>query len=225
MTFQNGLMYRRKEKGEGKGMASVEKFGKGAVAHQIRHIERITENFSNEDIDKSKISNDLMLTPSRGISSFDYYKQRLEECRVLNRKDVKTCFGWIITVPEDVPQSMEDLFFFNVYDFLCGRYGGEKNCVSAVVHKDESGRSHLHWLGMPIVGDEKKGIEKICCKEVLNRKDLRNFHPDLDRFLRNRGMNCSVYTGVTAAQGGNRTVREMKAERAVERGRETERRW
>lgn len=206
-------------------MASVKKFGRKAVPLQIRHIERTTENIGNPDVDKDRISEDMILSPDRGMTAFDYYKERLSECYVYGRSDVKTSFGWIVTCPDDVPPEQEDLFFYNTYDFLCERYGGEKNCISCAVHKDESGRPHLHFLGMPIVEDKKRGGEKICCNDVINRKDLRNFHPDLDKFLKNRGMKCSVYTGVTAAQGGNRTVKELKAERAVERTREAERRW
>lgn len=205
-------------------MASVQKFAKKAVMNQIRHIERTAHNNSNTDIDESKINQDYSLI-NREISAFDYYKERLDKCYIYGRDDVKTMFGWIVTCPEDVPADMEDLFFYNAHDFLCARYG-EENCVQAVVHKDESGRAHMHWLGMPVVEDTKhsQGM-KICCNDVINRKDLRTFHEDLDRFLKNRGMSCGVYTGITKAQGGNRRVRDMKRERQLQRNVEHEERW
>lgn len=206
-------------------MASVQKFSKRAVMNQIRHIERTANNNSNTDIDTEKFSLNYSLI-NRDVNAFDYYRERLDRCYVYGRDDVKTMFGWIVTCPEDVPAELQDLFFYNVHDFLCERYG-EENCVQAVVHKDESGSPHLHWLGMPVVEDKKheQGL-KVCCNNVINRQDLRTFHEDLDKFLKNRGMKCGVYTGITKAQGGNRTVKEMKKERAIENTREIKQnRW
>lgn len=205
-------------------MASVEKFSKSAIVNQLRHIERTIQNPSNPDIDKEKSRLNYSLI-DHGMSSYDYYKERLSQCYLYNRDDIKTVFGWVITVPEDVSPDMEDLFFYNTFDFLQERYG-EENCIQCVVHKDESGRSHMHYLSIPVVEDKKhsQGL-KICCNDVINRKDLRNFHPDLDRFLKDRGQPCSVYTGITKQQGGNRTVKELKQERELQRSRTVERRW
>lgn len=205
-------------------MASVEKFSKSAIVNQLRHIERTIQNPSNPDIDREKSNQNYSLI-DHGMSSYDYYKERLSQCYLYNRDDVKTVFGWVVTCPEDVPKDMEDLFFYNTFDFLQERYGAE-NCVQAVVHKDESGRAHMHYLSIPVVPDpkHKQGI-KVCCDNVINRKELRNFHPDLDRFLRDRGQPCGVYTGITKAQGGNRTVKELKQDREIQRNRTVERRW
>lgn len=205
-------------------MASVQKFSKKAIVNQLRHIERTIQNPSNMDIDKEKNHLNYSMI-DHGMSSYDYYKKRLSECYVFDREDVKTAFGWVITVPDDVPKDLEDLFFYNTFDFLNERYG-ETNCIQAVVHKDESGRAHMHYLSIPVVKDPKheQGI-KVNCHSVIDRKELRNFHADLDRFLKNRGMSCGVYTGVTKAQGGNRTVKEMKAERDVQKEVKRENRW
>ena len=60
--------------------------------------------------------------------------------------------------------------------------------------------------------------------DVLDRRELRNFHPDLQRYLDEHGLeDAHVMTGVTRAQGGNRTVAELKAEREQEYEQETER--
>lgn len=204
-------------------MASVEKFSKSAIVNQLRHIERTIQNPSNPDIDREKSNQNYSLI-DHGMSSYDYYKERLSQCYLYNRDDVKTVFGWVVTCPEDVPKDMEDLFFYNTFDFLQERYGAE-NCVQAVVHKDESGRSHMHYLSIPVVPDPKHEQRiKVCCDKVINKRDLRNFHPDLDRFLKDRGQPCGVYTGITKQQGGNRTVKELKQEREIQ-NRTVERRW
>lgn len=206
-------------------MASVEKISKGNVYNLIRHNERLNQNYSNTDIDLSLVGEDYLLSPSRGMSSYDYYKKRLSECYMYNRGDVKPVFSWIVTAPEDVADQDIDVFMENCYEFLVQRYG-EENCISCTVHKDESGRPHLHYMGMPVVPDPKhEQGQKICMNDVINRKELRNFHPDLDKFLKSKGMSCGVYTGVTAKQGGNRTVKEMKQERDMQKEIKRENRW
>ena len=207
-------------------MASVEKFSKSAIVNQLRHIERTIQNPANKDIDKERSNLNYSLI-DKGMSSYDYYKERLSQCYLYNRDDVKTCFGWVITCPEDVTKEDEDLFFYNCFDFLNERYG-EENCIQAVVHKDESGRPHLHYYAIPVVPDKKhEQGQKVCMNDVINKKELRNFHPDLDRFLKNRGMSCGVYTGITRKNGGNMTVRQLKAEREVKQEvqQKRERKW
>ena len=132
--------------------------------------------------------------------------------------------GWVVTAPQDLEQEQYDNFFLAVYDFLENRYG-EENVVQAVVHDDEGGQPHLHFCFVPVVEDKKheEGY-KVCANDVLDRRELRNFHPDLQRYLDEHGLeDAHVMTGVTRAQGGNRTVAELKAEREQEYEQETER--
>lgn len=193
-------------------MASSAKFTAKAVVNQLRHIERQIKNPSNKDIDLDKVHMDYYLSPQRDISSYSYYKQRLAELYVYNRADVIHMVGWVITAPQDLPKSEEDIFFAECYRFLEQRYG-DKNVVSAVVHKDEVGQSHLHFCFIPAVPDPKRGGEKLCVNEVLTPREMSNFHPALQKHLKDNGIDAKVMTGVTKAQGGNRTVHQMKQER------------
>ena len=96
--------------------------------------------------------------------------------------------GWVVTAPQELPVERQEDFFVTVYDFLENRYGKE-NVVQA----------------------------KVCANEVLDRRELRNFHPDLQRYLSEHGLeDAHIMTGVTKRQGGNRTVAELKAERKQE---------
>lgn len=202
-------------------MASIEKFSAPAVVNQIRHIERTIEFPSNLDIDKEKIEQDYFLSPDRGTSSYDYYKERLNDLYLYKRPDVNTLCGWVITFPEEAKPEHEEAFFKSCYNFLNERYG-EKNCISCTVHKDESGRPHLHYLFIPVVED-KKHLDKdgkICANDLINKRELRNFHPDLQKHLDNDGIEAKVYTGITKRQGGNRTVKELKQEREEQRQQE-----
>jgi len=192
-------------------MASVKKFTEGAIVNQLRHIERAIENPSNKDIDDARLDEDYFLSPERGMSSYSYYKSRKEQLYVYNRKDVVTMAGWVVTAPKDLAVGGERAFFEEVYRFLEDRYGKE-NVISAVVHGDEDGQPHLHFCFIPVVPDQKHGGEKICANDVLNRRELNDFHPALQKHLRDTGINAKIMTGVTRAQGGNRSVREMKQE-------------
>lgn len=194
-------------------MASSEKFTAKAVFNQLRHIERQISNPSNKDIELDKSDMNYFLSPERDISSYSYYKQRLEELYVYNRADVIHMVGWVITAPKDLAEGDEENFFLECYRFLEKRYG-EKNVISAVVHRDESGKSHMHYCFIPAVADKKRGGEKLCVNDVLTPREMNNFHPALQKHLNDNGVKAKVLTGVTRAQGGNRSVRQLKQERA-----------
>lgn len=196
-------------------MASVKKFTASAVRNQLRHVEREIENNSNKDICKEMKSENYSFV-DREISSFDYYLQRKSEVYCYNRADVKTLAGWVISAPKDLPESEHYAFFNSVNNFLNSRYGAE-NCVQSVVHVDEE-TPHLHYLFLPICPDIKhqQFSEKICAADVLNKAELRNFHPALQKHLDNDGIKTNINNGITKANGGNRTVAELKRERKIE---------
>ena len=197
-------------------MASVKKFTESAVVNQLRHIERTIAHPENMDIEKDRTVQNYSLLPQREISSYEYYRQRKSELYCYNRADVKVMAGWIVTAPKDLPMSEMEKFFNVTYEFLSERYG-EKNCVQAVVHNDEGGQPHIHFLFIPAAADKKHGGEKICANDVLNKAELRNFHSALQKYLLDHGVQANILTGITKTQGGKRTVRELKQENTKNR--------
>ena len=197
-------------------MASVKKFTESAVVNQLRHIERTIAHPENMDIEKDRTVQNYSLLPQREISSYEYYRQRKSELYCYNRADVKVMAGWIVTAPKDLPMSEMEKFFNVTYEFLSERYG-EKNCVQAVVHNDEGGQPHIHFLFIPAAADKKHGGEKICANDVLNKAELRNFHSALQKYLLDHGVQANILTGITKTQGGNRAVRELKQENTKNR--------
>ncbi|HDT6579738.1 TPA: plasmid recombination protein [Bacillus cereus] len=166
-------------------MAHVKKYTKGNVQGLSIHWDRKTENHSNQDIDNERSHLNYDLCEKEG-DTFSRMNNRLSAVHCLNRKDVKVCADWVVTLPENLKETSEKEqreFFEKTYEFLTNRYGGEKNVLSANVHKDET-TPHMHFAFMPIVWDEKKQREKVSAKEVLTRKDLKTFHQDLDTFLK-----------------------------------------
>ncbi|MBF3746603.1 plasmid recombination protein, partial [Burkholderia pseudomallei] len=166
-------------------MAHVQKYTRGNVQGLSIHWDRKTENHSNQDIDNERSHLNYDLCEKEG-DTLSRMNDRLNEVHCLNRKDVKVCADWVVTLPENLKDASEKeqrQFFEKTYEFLKIRYGGEKNVLSANVHRDET-TPHMHFAFIPIVWDVKKQREKVSAKEVLTRKDLKTFHQDLDKFLK-----------------------------------------
>lgn len=208
-------------------MASVEKFEMAAVVNQLRHNNREIQNSANEDIDLQRTPQNYSMLPAREVSDYDYFLQRKSELYCYDRADVKVLAGWVVTAPADFasrPPEETRQFFETVHSFMAERYG-EKNIVQSVVHMDEAGKvPHCHIVFIPVAPDRKSNHpqeEKVCAAEVLSRAELRNFHPALQKYMDDYGpANTRVYTGATAAAGGNRTVAELKRDRPIDRNRE-----
>ena len=202
-------------------MASVKKYTQDAVCPILRHNERSAATHSNADIDINRSNENYRLSPEHNCSDFDYFKNQLKNYQCMNRKDVIKMASWIITAPDDLPAEQEPAFFTACHDFLNTRYGID-NELQAIVHYDEvhsyvdkntgtikSSRPHLHYCFIPAQMD-KNGNPRICAKKVINRTDLRNFHPDLHKFLNDRNISATVYSGVTKMQGGNIPINDLK---------------
>lgn len=195
----------------------------------------------------------------RILDEYEYYLHRKSELYCYGRKDVNTMVGWIVTAPECVETEEEvNTFFTNVFQFLSQRYG-EENIVLAECHFDEGktesekrfgelirdengkvvqklvlGRPHLHFNFIPAIKDDNpkhQQKEKICCNQVINRAELKRFHGDLQKYLKERKVIGAkqILTGRTNDQGGNRTVADMKTiyelGKEIERLREIERQY
>lgn len=202
-------------------MASVKKYTQESIFSILKHNERSAANHSNPDIDISKRNENYRLSPEHNYSDFDYFRNQIKNYHCMNRKDVIKMASWIVTAPDDLLPNQEYDFFSACRDFLNLRYGME-NEVQAIVHYDEVhsymdkntgeikiSRPHLHYCFIPAV-IEKNGDPHICAKKVINRADLRNFHPDLQKFLNERGIVGTVYSGITKMQGGNIAVNNLK---------------
>lgn len=166
-------------------LANVQKYTKANVQGLSIHWDRKTEIHANKDIDveRSHLNYDLCQKEGDSLSRLN---QRLEEVHCLNRKDVKQCASWVVTLPEELKgksEAEQRLFFEKTYAFLTDRYGGEKNVISANVHNDET-TPHMHFAFVPVAYDPKNDRDRVCAKKVVSRKDLQSFHGDLDAFLK-----------------------------------------
>ena len=154
-------------------MANVKHFHRTAVRSILNHVTR-TDNYSNQDIDLSRSKYNYSLTKN---DPHEAYKRRLSEVHCLNRANVNTLSSWCVTLPKGVKQADQKKFFEETVKFLKNRYG-ERNCIVAEVHYDET-TPHLHYCFIPIIYDEKKKREKVDRKSIFTLKELKTFHTDL----------------------------------------------
>ena len=166
----------------------VAKYTRSATGHMINHIERQAGDGvrrSNPNIDASRTADNIDLAAERQeLTGMDRLHERMAGVKALNRADVVAAFDWVVTLPQDVPPQAEHEFFTACLDHLCDRYGSD-NLISACVHMDES-TPHMHAMFAPIVPDPKTGGEKLCCKDVITRADLRTIHEDMAEYLTDR---------------------------------------
>lgn len=176
-------------------MAHFAKYAAAAVGHLLKHYERAKDakgeyiKFGNKNIDPMRSPENYNLAPERMGGQQAFIKQRLSEVKLQKRDDVKILCDWVVTLPKgDYTPEQEHAFFKETYRFLSGKYG-EKNVVSAFVHKDEE-QPHMHFAFIPIVPDKKwnekhpdKQREKVSAKECVTKSDLERFHTEFQQQL------------------------------------------
>lgn len=200
-------------------MAHVAKYTAAAVGHMTNHYGRSSDDGvkrSNENIDPKRTHLNYNLAPDREGGQVAFLQRRLSQVKVQKRADVNVLCDWVVTLPQgSYTSDQERAFFQKSYDFLSAQYG-ESNVVSAYVHMDET-QPHLHFAFIPVVPDRRRGGEKVSAKECITRANLNSFHSDFQSYLDAHGEPglFPVINGATA--GGNRTVKELQAERQIEK--------
>lgn len=176
-------------------MAHFAKYAAAAVGHLLKHYERAKDakgeyiKFGNKNIDAERTAKNYNLAPDHKGGQQAFIKQRLSEVKLQKRDDVKILCDWVVTLPKgDYTPEQERAFFAETYRFLSEKYG-EKNVVSAFVHKDEE-QPHMHFAFIPIVPDRKwnekhpdKQREKVSAKECVTKSDLERFHTEFQQQL------------------------------------------
>lgn len=186
-------------------MGSVEKYKHKAVSNILKHCLRQTNNNSNKNVDPNRSHLNYNLIDRK--DPYSYYKQRLSEIPHANRKDLVTLASWVITAPKSLPKNDMPRFFQLVTQFVMKTYSIE-NCILGAVHLDES-NPHIHLAFIPV----SKITGRVCANDVLTRNHLRRFHPLLDQYLKDNGLNTKIMTGITREQGGNIPVKKLKLNR------------
>lgn len=165
----------------------IEKLTHTGSMMTIRHDLRLHNEYRNKNIDVNRKG--LNYDFNDGKNPFDLLKKRLDEVYVYGRngkkadKIINLC-SVCVTMPLDCPVSEKD--FFRMIDEVLSDKFGIDNKISHIVHKDEGapgvpGRVHSHYKFCPVIWNEKKQREELCCKKVMNRTMLQGFHADIER--------------------------------------------
>lgn len=167
----------------------MQKIKMGGIRGVENHNERLKQSHTNPDInyEKSYLNKDLY-----NINEFDkrtYYNRVKDRIKELNlpkavRKDAVTMCGFVCTSDKEyfgkLPQTEQDRFFKESYDFLKNRYG-EKNVISGTVHYDEK-TPHLHCYIVPVTSDGR-----LAAKNIFTRKELQNLQADYPKYMNEKG--------------------------------------
>ena len=155
------------------------------------HNDRATENHSNEDINKelSHLNYDLIECPSYKKKINEELEKRYKVNKSL-RKDATLGVEVIFTSDKDffdkLTPEQERLYFEKSLEFL-KEFAGEKNVISATVHKDET-TPHLHAVFMPLTDDGRLNYKDFINTkyDLINLQDryhekMREYFPELER--------------------------------------------
>lgn len=176
------------------------------------------EEPENEEPEQNKPSGHKYqrMTPLGYIKAFG----NLPDVYMHKRHDLKMG-SWVVTMPENVTSDEQERFFEETYAFLRERYCnkvenavGMSNCISAVVHLDET-TPHLHFKFIPTYYDKKTEKWRVSAKEVLNKRDLNTFHKDLSMHM-SRVFGRDIGIVNEATRNGNKSVVELKKQTAHE---------
>lgn len=189
-------------------------------ANHVARDENDRLTHSNKDIDSSRTHDNYSLL-DRNMNDRQRLKQRLEEVAHINRKDLIASADMLITVPKEVPQKFHKQFFEECVKWAQARYG-EKNIWQARVHMDES-QPHLHMGIVPTLEATKlqktKGFsERLSFDERFSKRhdganEYMLYHRSLQEHMQKTGIPGADKVLNGATKDGNRSVREMKAER------------
>lgn len=160
-------------------MAHVAKYKISACGRMLNHYQREPGDGikrSNENIDPERTSENYVIGRGDGIERIRERMDDVRESGGVVRENSAVMFDWVVTAPADLRE--EDLrdFFKCCFEECRERYGDD-NILGGYVHMDET-TPHIHIACTPVI-ERDNGRLSLSAKDLLNRSDLRTFHPDL----------------------------------------------
>lgn len=196
--------------------------GASEAKAMMRHAdmqERLEHTHSNKDINKSLtvLNSDLHDLSYREMC--DLYDQRMQQYQKNSkraiRKDAVTLYDAIITVPEQLPEGLEDDWFRDVENIINRHYG--KNVVLDIkIHRDEvhdytdpgskervTSRIHGHVFMFPEIND------KLNAKQFSSRQNMMSLNRRIDKMTHSL-YGCAFLTGKLAKDRDFQSVEQLK---------------
>ncbi len=190
-------------------MAELVKYTSNEVRQHLVHDLRelpAHKSYGNESVDRELSSkNECLISRGNATETNKYRKNLLKDIFHYNRKNVVHAVEICVQVPDDCPPEQHERFFRETLNYIsAGLPMGEKCILSAVIHRDERkyspngvllSKDHLHVMYVPAVADKKHdGFQwKLCADDLTKRKDLKAFHPGLQKHLKDAGISATVH--------------------------------
>ena len=191
-------------------MAEIAKWGATQVLPILRHnMRRLKDGnmHGNKSIQPELTSQNYGLV-HRGntCSEINAYRKQIEKnCFRYKRKNLVHAIEVVIQCPSDCLDEQKEKFFEACFEYVCSKLPMEEKCVFvAEVHLDEKhfapdgamlSKGHIHIMYIPAVPDKKhEEYDYKLCADVLTKKNiLKTFHPELQKYLDQRGIQATVY--------------------------------
>lgn len=215
-------------------MAHVESYNKASVTKILKEHERTARTYKNYvDLSRSYLNWGY---GKQGTKVSKTKSAILERCKnIMQGKQMQeqtnVMSEWVVTFPAELCKPVKYLttdkktgqpiqreynkprddaqcreFFDTVWDFVRERYGSD-NVISAYVHMDET-TPHIAIAFVPEATSRKTGKKTVSSASLLTRKELAEFHRDLERQMQAVfGIKGMILNGRT--QGGY-TLQELK---------------
>ena len=192
------------------------KFNKGQMYGLDVHIERKTQNHSNREIDPARSHLNYELKPEYQNTSYTKaVNRRLAEgylgVKAL-RKDAVVACSFIVSSDSDffakLTPEQEKAYFQTAYDYIAQKYG-EKNIISAKVHKDET-TPHMHLVLVPLTQDGR-----LSAKELFDRQALLDLQAEIPKRLKAQGFKIERGTSSSKKHLTTAEYKKMKIESQV----------
>lgn len=191
----------------------IEKLKAGNISGCQKHNERENENYSNEDInrDLSHLNYNLIECNSYKEAINKQIEERYLSMRSI-RKDAVVGVEVLFTSDNEffknLTEEEEKKYFEKSLEFLKD-FVGEKNVISATVHKDEK-TPHMHCVFTPI---DENG--KLKFKSFINgRNDLIKMQDNYHKFI-SQDFDLERGKSVKETQKKHLSVMEFKLETAI----------
>lgn len=175
------------------------------------HNERKTENHSNKEIetDKSHLNYDLISCSNYKEAIDKELKERYTKTTAI-RKDAVVATEFLFTSDTEFFDKLspgeEKKYFEECLDFLKEKFG-EKNIISAKVHKDEK-TPHLHAVIIPLHNDGSLSMKKY----VDSKKDLMKLQDSFFEKISKEFPQLERGQSKTITESKHKDLKELKKE-------------
>lgn len=190
------------------------------IRHNMRELP-IGKTYGNTSVNTELSKNNYRLIDrGKTAAEINEYRKNIEnKLYRYKRKNPVKSVEIVIQKPEDCID--EKLFFKECLNYVVSTLPmGEKSVFMAEVHKDEHkivngvdiSKPHLHIMFIPTMKDEKHSEfeYKLSSKDITGRNYFRNFHPELQRWLDEKGVKGTVLNKNKSGKSFKLTVAQLK---------------